>query len=102
MSEASRSPEPTTGIPAIEPEVLRGVQRGEAEALGTLFEACFDDLYGLAYRMLGNHAAAEDAMQEVFIKLHRGAGSLDPERDPRPWLRTVTANHCRDHHRSFG
>jgi RNA polymerase sigma-70 factor (ECF subfamily) len=82
--------------------VLQGVRQGDSEAMGVLFEACFDDLYGLAFRMLGNHAAAEDAMQEVFLKLHRGAGSLDPARDPRPWLRTITANHCRDHWRSFG
>ena len=110
MTEASRNPERTTdgtvgataATPVVPREVLQGVLRGEPEALGALFEACFDDLYGLAFRMLGNHAAAEDAMQEVFLKLHRSSGSLDPERDPRPWLRTVTANHCRDHHRSFG
>lgn len=108
MTEASRSPEPRSDASApvadgaVPVAVLQGVRRGDPEALGALFEACFDDLYGLAFRMLGNHAAAEDAMQEVFIKVHRSAASLDPERDPRPWLRTVTANHCRDHHRSFG
>jgi len=110
MTDASHSSDTNAAIPsgdrpapaAIPPEVLLGVTRGDSEALGTLFEACFDDLYGLAFRMLGNRTAAEDAMQEVFLKLHRGAGSLDPARDPRPWLRTITANHCRDHYRSFG
>ena len=110
MTEASHSPDPAAAAPTgerpapvpIPPEVLEGVTRGDPEALGTLFEACFDDLYGLAFRMLGNHAAAEDALQEVFLKLHRAAGNLDPHRDPRPWMRTITANHCRDHYRSFG
>jgi RNA polymerase sigma-70 factor (ECF subfamily) len=50
--------------------------------------------------MLGNRAEAEDAIQEVFLKIHRGAPSLDPARDPGPWLVTIAANTCRDRWRS--
>jgi len=82
--------------------VLDGARRGDPAALGELFEACFDDIYGLAVRMLGNPTQAEDVVQEVFLRLHRSAATLDPSRDPRPWLRTLTANLCRDHWRSFG
>jgi RNA polymerase sigma factor (sigma-70 family) len=101
MTEASRQPN-STDRPPIPASVLDGVRRGEASSLEALFEACFDDIYGMAYRMMGDEAPAQDVVQEVFLRLHKSAATLDPERDPRPWLRTVTANLCRDHWRSFG
>jgi RNA polymerase sigma-70 factor (ECF subfamily) len=101
MAEASRAPDPTKASP-LAAWVLLGVQRGEPEALAALFEACFDDLYGLAMHLTGHRSQAEDIVQEVFLRLHKAAGTLDPARDPRPWLRTVTANLCRDQWRSFG
>lgn len=50
--------------------------------------------------MLGNRAEAEDAIQEVFLKVHRGAPSLDATRDPLPWLVAIAANVSRDRWRS--
>lgn len=82
-------------------EVLARVRRREPEALGILFEACFDRVYGLALRMMGQPAAAEDIVQEVFLRVHRSADTLDPDRDPLSWILTITGNLCRDHHRSF-
>lgn len=81
---------------------LEAVRRREPEALGALFERYFDRIYAVAYRMLGNRSAAEDAAQEVFLKVHRAASTLDVARDPRPWLMTITTNVCRDHWRSGG
>jgi len=101
MTEASRTPN-RPAPPPIPADVLVGAQQGDPEALAVLFEACFDDLYGLAVRMLSDHAQAQDVVQEVFLRLHKAAATLDPGRDPRPWLRTVTANLCRDYWRSFG
>lgn len=83
-------------------ELLQRVRMREPVALGEFFELTFDTVYGLAYRLLGEPAAAEDLTQEVFLRVHRSAEKLDPSRDPLPWLRTITANLCRDHWRSFG
>ncbi|MFH1277070.1 MAG: RNA polymerase sigma factor [Candidatus Eisenbacteria bacterium] len=88
--------------PEISWEVLEGVRRRDQEALGEFFERTFDRIYGLALRLLGDPTAAEDLTQEVFLRVHRSADRLDPDRDPMPWLRTITANLCRDHRRSFG
>jgi RNA polymerase sigma-70 factor, ECF subfamily len=79
---------------------LEGVRRRDPEALAAFFEQHFDRVYGLVYRMLGNHHAAEDATQDVFLKLHRAAHTLDPSRDPGPWVTTIAFNVCRDLWRS--
>ena len=83
------------------PALLEGVRRGESEALGEFFDTYFDLIHSLAYRLLGNRHSAEDVTQEVFLKVQRAASGLNTERDPRPWLRTITTNICRDQWRSF-
>lgn len=53
-------------------------------------------LFGLAYRMLGIVADAEDVVQEAFTRL-AAAGDVD---DPAAWLTTVVANLSIDQLRS--
>ena len=91
--------------PAARPESARvpeAVRRREPAALGEFFEAHFDRLYNLAYRLLGDRALCEDVLQEVFLKIHRAADQLDPQRDPGPWLATLTRNACREQWRRKG
>ncbi|MBD3237563.1 MAG: sigma-70 family RNA polymerase sigma factor [Candidatus Eisenbacteria bacterium] len=75
--------------------LLEGVRCRDARALGAFFDHYFPAIYGLAYRFLSNRQQAEDASQEIFLKIHRGADRLDPDRDPAPWLLTITLNTCR-------
>jgi RNA polymerase sigma-70 factor, ECF subfamily len=50
-----------------------------------------------AYRLLGRLEDAQDAAQEVFLRLFRSLGRI--EGDPKAWLYRVTVNVCNDHHR---
>ncbi len=50
----------------------------------------------VAYRMLGNMEDAQDASQEVFLRLHKHRRRIHRERDPAPWLYRVTMNVCFD------
>src|SRR5690348_2728457 len=58
------------------------------------FEPYRRRLLGLAYRMLGSMADAEDAVQEAYLRWH-GAGR-DQVSDPRAFLMTTTARICLD------
>lgn len=52
----------------------------------------------VAWRLLGNLTDAEDAAQEVFLRLHKHWSRLDlAERAVAAWLYQVTLNVCRDH-----
>jgi len=79
---------------------LERVRARDPEALAAFFERHFDRVYGLVYRLLGDRTLAEDMTQEVFLKVHRAAHTIDPARDPVPWLVTIAHNACRDLWRS--
>jgi RNA polymerase sigma-70 factor (ECF subfamily) len=87
-------------FPPIDRSIVERVRRREREALGQFFEHYFDRVFGLALRLLGQRMAAQDATQEVFFKALRASEQLDPERDPAPWLITITLNTCRSFWRS--
>ncbi|MBZ4038855.1 RNA polymerase sigma factor SigJ [Novilysobacter selenitireducens] len=53
-----------------------------------LFEHHRPRLFGLAYRMLGTPADAEDVLHDAWLRLH--AQDLDALDDPEAWLVTVT------------
>jgi RNA polymerase sigma-70 factor (ECF subfamily) len=44
--------------------------------------------------LLGDSAAAEDATQEVFVRLMKHVGRLDPAGGYLPWIYRVATNHC--------
>lgn len=79
---------------------LERVRRRDDAALGRFFDRYFPHVYGLVRRLLKDETRAEDATQEVFLKVHRAIERLDPDRDPAPWLTTIAYNVCRDRWRS--
>lgn len=55
-----------------------------------------DMVFHLALHMLGSPADADDAVQEVFLRLFRRSAPLQGEEHLRRWLLRVTANYCKD------
>lgn len=70
----------------------------EVDWLAGQFEASKPRLQAVAYRMLGSHAEAEDALQEAWLRLVRtGPDGID---NLGGWLTTVLARVCLDRLRS--
>jgi RNA polymerase sigma factor (sigma-70 family) len=64
------------------------------EQLAAEFETHRPYLHAIAFRVLGSHADADDAVQEAWLRLARaGGGSIG---DLRGWLTTVTGRICLD------
>ncbi len=81
--------------------LIRRCQAGDQEAFATLFRAYKDLVYRTAYLLLGSAPDAEDALQEVFLQVHRSLGTFDPARGAfTTWLHRVTVNHCLNRRRT--
>jgi RNA polymerase sigma-70 factor (ECF subfamily) len=52
--------------------------------------------FGLARRLLGQEAEAEDLVQEAFLRAWRGLGRFRREADPKTWLFRILVNAGRD------
>jgi RNA polymerase sigma factor (sigma-70 family) len=72
----------------------------DQEFLTTRFQEQRPRLEGVAYRMLGSRSEAEDAVQDVWMRLDRS----DPDaiRNLGGWLTTVTARVCLNRLRARG
>lgn len=55
-----------------------------------------DKLYRLAKRILVSTDEAEDAVQEVFLKLWKGKQDIESYKNPEAFAITMTKNYCLD------
>lgn len=55
-----------------------------------------DRLYRLAKRILVSNDEAEDAVQEVFLKLWKGKQNIENYKNPEAFAITMTKNYCLD------
>jgi RNA polymerase sigma-70 factor (ECF subfamily) len=82
-------------------DLISLVRERDARAFATLYDRHARAAYSLAYRMMGERQAAEDLVQEAFLKLWRGASSYRPERgNVRSWLLAIVHNQAIDQIRS--
>jgi RNA polymerase sigma-70 factor (ECF subfamily) len=74
---------------------------GDAQAFAALYDRHKRVAYSLAYRMMGERQAAEDLVQEAFLRAWRAAGSYRVERaSVRTWMLSIVRNRGIDHLRS--
>lgn len=78
-------------------ELMALVQAGDYAPASVLFDRYSSRIYNFAYRFLRNNEAAEDATQEVFMKMMKRAHQFNGEAKLSTWLFSITANLCRDH-----
>ncbi len=69
-----------------------------------LMSAHQDLVFGVALRVVGDHAGAQDAFQDAFIRAYRALQRYPADRvrelRPRPWLARIALNAARNHVRA--
>jgi RNA polymerase sigma-70 factor, ECF subfamily len=78
-------------------ELMRFVQAGDLSPASEIYDRYSGRIYNFALRFLKNAEAAEDATQEVFVKMIRHASQFQGDAKLSTWLFSITANWCRDY-----
>jgi RNA polymerase sigma-70 factor (ECF subfamily) len=68
------------------------LQDGDLEALGELYDRYRQLVFRTALAITGDYDAANDLLQDVFLRLFRFANRIDLERPLQPWLYRMTTN----------
>lgn len=64
------------------------------ERVGELYARFGPTIYARCRRLLKNQAMAEDATQEVFLKVLKHIESAPDQGAALPWIHRITTNHC--------
>jgi RNA polymerase sigma-70 factor (ECF subfamily) len=79
---------------AEESSLIARCLKGDRQSQHTLYRRYSDAMYNVCYRMLGNTAEAEDALQESFIDIFRRLDSFRGESSLGAWIKRIVINHC--------
>lgn len=90
----------TSITPGDDSTLLDRAQRGDARALESLLLRLQKDVYNLALRFLWSPEDAEDATQEILLKVAANLGGFERRSSLRTWVLKIASNYLIDVKRS--
>lgn len=72
--------------------LLLRAARGEAQAVGEIYEETRGAVYGFSLSILRNAHDAEDVLQETYIRVFENSASYKPNGNPMPWILQIAKN----------
>lgn len=77
--------------------LVRRMAAGDQAAMAEFYDQTSSLVFGLALRVLGDHAAAEDVVLEVYTQVWKQSAGYDPGRgSPSAWLLNMTRSRAID------
>lgn len=72
--------------------LISQVAEGNSDSLEKLYNACAKGVYALAYSIVKSHAAAEDIMQDTFVRVWASASTFTARGNGRAWIYRIARN----------
>lgn len=76
--------------------LIAGIANGDKNSFATLYEETKRGVYAFVYPYCNDRYAAEDCVQDVYMKIFRYAGSYRPDGSPRAWILQIAKNTALD------
>jgi RNA polymerase sigma factor (sigma-70 family) len=80
-------------VPAVDEAAVAAAVGGDRDALETVLRAVQDDIYRLAHRMLWHPQDAEDATQEILVKVATRLSTFRGDARVTTWVHRIAVNH---------
>jgi RNA polymerase sigma-70 factor (ECF subfamily) len=91
---------PRAHTSTVEDRLVERIRRGDSAAVGEAYDQHHAALRRFARRLVGDDAAAEDLVHEVFVTLPQAAGRFQGASSLRTFLISIAVNHVRHHLRA--
>jgi RNA polymerase sigma-70 factor, ECF subfamily len=75
-------------------ELLNRCLSNDPEAYNEFFSLYNRKIFNTAYRILGEEASAEDALQETMLNVYRGIANFRGDSKVSTWISRITINVC--------
>ena len=102
MSELVGPVEPASAARRAEARLVVRASRGDADAFTTLVRGYDRPLRALAYRLLEDEGAMDDALQDAYVKAYVGLPAFAGASTFGTWLYRIVYNTCLDELRRRG
>jgi RNA polymerase sigma-70 factor (ECF subfamily) len=79
-----------------EKRLIRLLMQHDERAFEEFVRVYSDNVFNIAFRMLGNRAEAEDISQDIFITVFKRIHTFRGDSSLSTWLYRVTVNHCKN------
>ena len=80
--------------------LVRSSREGDSQSMGMLYEQFKGRMFSLAYRYTYNASAAEDLLQDIFIRVFTHLETLDKDEAFAGWMYRIAVNTCLSYLRS--
>ncbi len=84
----------TQGVKMLDEDLVQLLQNGQREAFTTLVSKWQDRIFTFCYRQLRETSLAEEATQDVFVKVYTSIHNFRKESKFSTWLYRIATNHC--------
>jgi RNA polymerase sigma-70 factor (ECF subfamily) len=74
--------------------LLQRCRMNDPDACNQLFSLYTRRIFNTAYRILGEEASAEDALQETLLNVYRGLANFRGDSKISTWISRITVNVC--------
>lgn len=74
--------------------IVKRCQDGDTGAMEAVYKGYKSSLFNLAYRFSRDHSAAEDLLQEIFIKVFTKIKKLRSPENLKSWMYRIAINTC--------
>lgn len=95
-SEGNDTPQDEARVLSMDEALMRKYQAGDSSAFEALYEQHHVGVYNVCLRTLRNPELAQEAMQEIFLKVVRAKARWTPTAKFKTWLYTIARNHLMD------
>jgi RNA polymerase sigma-70 factor (ECF subfamily) len=90
---------PENAIPPDEARLVAAAASGDSTAFEEIVRRHAGLVLSLGRRILGNREAAEDLLQDVFLKVHRALAGYRAEASLKTWIARIAVNAARNRKR---